>query len=272
MAITNFKPTIWSAALLERFNTANILIPALNHQYEGELRAGNTVKITAVNTPTIVDYAAASRVITPAAMTDTTQSLVIDQEKAFSFIVDDIDRVQSAGSFEPVTRDAGAALSEDAEAVVIAALKANGTSAGTAAITTADLAYAAAVTIRTNLVKANVPSSNRVLAVSPEFAALLLGSASKLTSFDPAGDAALRNGVIGKLLGFTVVEHPQLTHTSNRPCAIGFHAPSVAYVGQIEKVEAGRMETKFADYIRGLNVFGIKVLHATAVQHYLPAS
>lgn len=272
MAITNFKPTVWSAAILERFNQANVIIPALNRQYEGVLAAGNEVKITGVNTPTIVDYAAASRVITPGQMTDTTQSLLINQEKAFSFIVDDIDRVQSAGSFEPVTRDAGAALSEDAELTVINGLKTNGTSAGTAAITTPDLAYAAIVTIRTALVKANVPSDNRILAVSPEFAALMLGSGSKLTNFDPAGDSALRNGVIGRFLGFTVVEHPQLTHTANRPAAVGFHAGSVAYVGQIQKTEAGRMETKFADYVRGLNVFGTRVLRATAVQTYLPAA
>lgn len=272
MPITNFKPTVWSSAILERFNQANVLIPALNRQFEGVLAAGNAVRITGVGTPTIVDYAAASRVITPAQMNDTTQDLLINQEKAFSFLVDDIDRVQSAGSFEPVTRDAGAALSEDAEATVIAALKAQGTSAGTAAITSADLAYAAVVTMRTALVKANVPTDGRILAVSPEFAALLLGASSKLTNFDPSGEDALRNGVIGRLLGFTVVEHPQLTHTANRPAAIGFHANSVGYVGQIQRVEAGRMETKFADYVRGLNVFGTKVLRATAVQTYLPSA
>ncbi|MFN4000873.1 P22 phage major capsid protein family protein [Microcella sp.] len=272
MAITNFLPTMWSAAILERFNTANVLIPGLNSEYEGILAAGNTVKITSVNTPTIVDYAAASRTITPAQMTDTTQSLVINNEKAFSFIVDDIDAVQAAGSFDAVTRDAGAALAEDAEATVIAALKAGGTSAGTGAIATADAAYAAIIAIRQALVKANVPTTGRVLVCSPEAASLLLGTGSKLTSFDPVGDEPVRNGVIGRLLGFTVVEHPQLTHTSNRPAMIGYHANSVAYVGQIQKLESGRMETKFADYIRGLNVFGTKVLRATAVQTYLPAS
>lgn len=271
MAISNFIPTVWSAALLERFNTANILIPALNREYEGVLAAGNTVKITSVTTPTIVNYAT-NRTITPADLSDTTQSLVIDKEEAFSFIVDDIDRVQSAGSFEPVTRDAGAALAESAEASVIAALKSGGTSAGTTAVDTADKAYAAVVSIRQALVKANVPSMDRVLAVSPEFASLLLGAGSKLTSFDPVGDQPIRNGVIGNLLGFTVVEHPQLTHTGNRPAAIGFHAPSVAYVGQIQKVEAGRMETKFADYVRGLNVYGTKVLKQAAVQTWLPAA
>lgn len=272
MAISNFIPTLWESALLENFHTSNMLIPGLNREFEGTVAAGNTVKITGYTTPTIVDYAAASRSITPAAMTDSTQSLVIDQEKAFSLIHDDIDQVQAAGSFEPITKSAGAALAEDAEATVIAALKANGTSAGTGAITTADLAYAAVVSIRQALVKAKVPTSDRVLAVSPEFASLLLGTASKLTSFDPVGDEPIRNGVIGRLLGFVVVEHPQLTHTSNRPAAIGFHSKSVGFVNQIQKVEAGRMENKFADYVRGLNVYGTKVLRATAVQTYLPAS
>ena len=272
MAVTNFQPTIWSAAILERFNTANMLIPGLNRDYEGVLAAGNTVKITGFNTPTIVDYAAASRVITPAAMTDTTQSLVINQEKAFSIIKDDIDAVQSAGSLEPVVRDAGNALAEDAEATVIATLKSGGTSVATTAITTSAHAYASVLAIRQALVKANVPTSDRVLAVSPEFASLLLGEGSKLTSFDPVGDEPIRNGVIGRFLGFVVVEHPQLTHTSNRPCAIGFHTKSVGYVGQIGKLEAGRMENKFADYVRGLNVFGTKVLRATAVQTHLPSA
>ena len=111
-----------------------------------------------------------------------------------------------------------------------------------------------------------------MLAVSPEFAALLLDAGSKMTSFEPVGDAPIRNGVLGRLLGFDVVEHPLLTHTSNRPAAIGMHAPSVAYVGQIAKVEAGRMELAFADYIRALNVYGTKVLRQTAVQTWLPAA
>jgi len=271
MAITNFIPTLWSSALLEPFKSAQYLIPAVNHQYEGELSSGNTVKVTAITTPSIQNYAT-GRVLTIDALSDTTQSLVINKEDAISFKVDDVDRVQSAGSFEPVTRDAAKALAENSETNLIADLKANGTSAGTAAITTPALAYAAVVAIRQALVKAKVPNSDRILAVSPEFASLLLGEASKLTTADIAGDGELRNGVLGRLLGFTVVEHPLLTHTSSRPAAIGLHAPSVAYVGQIEKVEAGRMELAFADYVRILNVYGTKVLRATAVQTYLPAS
>jgi hypothetical protein len=272
MAVTNFIPTVWSAAILENFKTAQAIIPTLNRQYEGEIASGNTVKITGITTPSIQDYAT-SRTLTIDALSDSTQSMLINQEKAISFKVDDIDRVQAAGSFEPVTADAGRALAEDSESYVIAQMKANGTSAGTTAITTPAHAFAAVVAIRTALGKAKIPASDRYLAVSPEFAALLLAEGSKLTSANTAGsDGELRNGVLGNLLGFTVIEHPLLTHTSNRPAAIGYHGPSVGYVGQIAKTEGGRMELAFADYIRSLNVYGAKVLRATGVQTFLPSA
>lgn len=271
MAISNFIPTIWSAAILENFKAAQAIIPTLNRQYEGEVANGNTVKITGITSPTVQDYAS-GRSLTVDALSDSTQSLAIDQMKAISFKVDDVDRVQAAGSFEPVTADAGRALAEDAEAYVIAQLKANGTSAGTGAITTPAAAFGAVVTLRQALGKAKVPAANRFLVVSPEFASLLLAEGSKLTSANGATDGELRNGVLGSLLGFTVIEHPLLTHTSNRPAAIAYHGPSVAFVGQLDKTESGRMENAFADYVRALNVYGAKVLRAGAVQTYLPAS
>jgi len=46
MAITNFIPTVWSAAILENLRAAQAIIPTLNRQYEGEVAPGNTVKIT----------------------------------------------------------------------------------------------------------------------------------------------------------------------------------------------------------------------------------
>jgi hypothetical protein len=271
MAVTNFIPTVWSAAILENFKAAQAIIPTLNRQYEGEIAEGNIVKITGITSPSVQDYSS-SRSLTIDALSDSTQSLAIDQMKAISFKVDDVDRVQAAGSFDPVTMDAGRALAEDAESYIIGLMKTNGTSAGTGAITTPALAFAAVVAIRQALTKAKVPASQRYLVVSPEFASLLLAEGSKLTSAYGATDGELRNGVLGNLLGFTVIEHALLTHTSNRPAAIGYHGPSVGFVGQIDKTEAGRMELAFADYIRSLNVYGAKVLRATAVQTYLPAS
>lgn len=272
MAVTNFIPAIWSAALLENFKQAQAIIPTLTREYEGDARVGNEVKITTMTTPSVQDYSV-TRTLTIDALNDTTQSLLINQEKAISFKVDDVDRVQAAGSFEPITMDAARGLAEDAESYVIAQMKANGTSAGTTAVATADDAYNVVLELREGLVKAKVPTSERYLAVSPEFGSLLLGGDSRLSSADTAGsDGELRNGILGRLLGFTVIEHPLLTHTSSRPAAIGYHGPSVGFVNQIDKVEAGRMENAFADYVRVLNVYGAKVLRATAVQTWLPAA
>lgn len=272
MAITNFIPTIWSAAVLQAFRAAQAIIPVLNRNYEGTISAGNTVKITGITTPSVQNYAT-NRTVNIEALSDSSQSLVINQEKAIAFKVDDVDKAQAAGSFDPVTTDAGAALAEDAESFILAQLKAGGTSAGTAAVTTYSAAHGVLVTLRQAMSKAKIPMSNRYAVVSPEFASLLLSETSKLTSANTAGtDAELRNGVLGQILGFTVIEHPLLTHTSNRPCAIAFHGPSVAFVSQIDKVESGRMEAAFSDYVRALQVYGAKILRPEAVQTYLPSA
>lgn len=271
MAVTNFVPAIWSAALLEAYFAAQVVIPTCNRQYEGEAAKGNEVKITGVNTPAVQNYATA-HTHTIDQLTDSTQSLLINQEKAIAFAVDDVDRTQAAGSFEPVTAAAGSALSEDAETYVLTQMSTNGTSVGTAAITTADAAYAAVLDMRTALGKAKVPQAGRYLAVNPEFAELMLGAASKLTSADTAGtDNELRNGVLGRLLGFTVLETPLLVNSS-LPAAIGYHGNAVGFVSQISKTEAGRQELAFADFVRSLHVYGSKVLRATSVQTYLAAA
>jgi hypothetical protein len=271
MAITNFIPAIWSAALLESFFASQVVIPTCNRQYEGDASMGNEVKITGVNTPAIQNYAT-THTHTIDQLTDTTQSLLINQEKAVAFAVDDVDRVQAAGSFEPVTAAAGSALSEDAETYVITQMSTNGTSVSTAAIADAAAAYASVLNMRKALSKAKVPSAGRYLLVNPEFSALLLGSDSKLSSVDSAGsDGELRNGVLGRLLGFTVLESPLLVN-SNRAAAIGYHGASVGHVSQISKTEAGRQELAFADYVKSLHVYGSKVLRATSVQTHLAAA
>jgi hypothetical protein len=270
MAITNFRSTIWHAALLDNFHQNTFVLPTLNHDYEGDIQnGGEAVKITGFTQPTIGAY---SGTITTQALTDSTQSLLINQKDYFSFQVDDVDRVQAAGSFDPITADAGAGLADTAENYVLSQLLANGTSAGTTAVTTPSLAFAAVMAIRTALVKAKVPTSERYLVVNPDAAAFLMGEASKLLPVDSSGSSdALRNGVIGRLLGFAaVIESPSTTIANTaKPCFIGYHGRSVAFADQLVKTRATVMEAAFADQIAGLHVYGAKVLRATAVQTYV---
>lgn len=277
MAITKFVPQMWSAALLVRFAQAEVIAPTVNRSYEGEVRQGNSVHIASITTPTVSDYSA-TRSIDPETLTDTEVLLSIDQEKAFSFFVDDVDRVQSAGSFEPVTADAAAALVEDSESYIAAQMLADGTNGdpkpggvATASLADGDAAFDMVNSLRTALSKAKVPAAGRYLLVNPDYSALLLGAASKLTSANTAGSPdGLRMATIGQLLGFTVVESA-LLGTAGKACAVAYHQSAVAYANQIDKIEALRAQNKFADIVRSLHVYGAKVIRPTAVQYWQAA-
>jgi hypothetical protein len=271
MAITNYRSTIWHAGLLENFHQNLFVIPTLNSSYEGDIvNGGEIVKITGFTQPTINTY---SGTITRQALTDSSQSLAIDQKKYFAFLVDDVDKVQAAGSFDQVLTDAGAGLADVAEDYVLNAMVTNGTSAGTTAVTTNALADAAVKLIRTALVKAKVPTQDRYLAVNPEAAAYLMDTGGTLfKANEAASDETLRNGVIGRYRGFTVIETPSASlANSAKPCFVGYHGRSVAFVNQIIKTRAQTALDAFGDQIDGLNVYGGKVLRATAVQYYLSA-
>ena len=272
MAISNFIPTLWSAGVFTAFQAQQVVIPTVNRQYEGEATAGNTVRIIGAATPTIVDYKAAGRTITAEALSDSKVDLLIDQEKAFSFKVDDVDRAQASGNFEAWSAAAGAALAEDAEKAVIAkilaAAGALNTGAGAVTVDSGDKAKAALRAIRTQLTKSKVPAADRFVAVNPAMADLLVAG---LSDSSVAGtDGELRNGVIARLYGMTVVETP-LFAEETKPVAVGYHSNVVSFVSQIEQTEALRDPASFSDIVRGLSVYGSVVTRAAGTAKYVSA-
>lgn len=273
MAIDNFIPQIWSAGVTKAFQMAQVIIPTVNRDYEGDASKGNTVNITGAITPTITDYADNGRTIDAEDISDGTVQLLINQEKAFAFKVDDVDKTQAAGSFDTWTAAAGGALAEEAEATVLAAMIAEAganlnTGQGAVVVDTADEALAALRAIRTKLTKNKVPAAGRFVAVNPAFADLVI---AKLSDVAVAGDSGeLRNGVIGRIYGMTIIETPMFAEAT-KPVAVGYHTIAVAFVAQIAETEALRDPSAFKDIIRGLNVYGVKVVRPEAVVKYLSA-
>lgn len=268
MAIDNFIPEVWAAGVTQSFIANQVVIPTLNNAFTGDVVAGNKVHVINATTPTIADYSA-TRTITAEALADTEVLLEIDQEKAFSVNVDDVDRVQASSEFAPWVDSAGRALAEDAEdyllntVMLVGAQNANPTDI---VVDSADDALTAVRTMRTLMGKAKVPASGRYLVVSPDFADFLIQG---LDDVSVAGqDSELRNGVIGRLYGFTVLESPLLDYDGNTNGAIAYHESMVAFVNQIQSLESLRNPTKFADIVRGLNVYGGKVLKNEAVYRY----
>lgn len=278
MAVTNFIPEIWSAAVAQALQDTAVLAPITQTQYEGNASRGNQVHITGVIPPTVNDYAAATRTTTAEDLSDDGDTLLINQEKSFDFHVDDIDRVQAAGSFESWTTAAGRALGEDADAYIAARAIAEGTNAtvalgGSTALngdTTGSATWNAIRDMRKILNKASVPATERFLVMNAEFEANLLTNDAKLAKADESGTpGGLREATLGRVLGFTLVSSNQLPVTDS-PQAIAFWRPALAYVSQIDKVDGMRSHTKFADRVRGLHVYGSKVvsMYSTAVQFF----
>lgn len=265
MAVVNFIPELWEGMMLERWENEKVFPALLDRHYEGIATKGNTVHITGVVKPAVKDYKAAGRTTSADAITDTGLDLLIDQEKNFDFYVDDIDRVQAAGSLADYTDGAADALADDADVFIAEMLIADGDVLPYSLVDTGDKAFNIFADAHTQLNKNKAPTRGRVAVVNPAFERQLLGADSKLTSFDKSGDNnGLRNATVGGLLDFRVIRSNNLPETDS-PQALFFVQAAAAYVSQIDKVEGMRAENKFADRVRGLHVYGGKVVRPEGV-------
>ena len=101
----DFIPTVWAARLLVALEKSLVYgqTNVCNRDYEGEIRAsGNTVKIASIGDVTIDNYTKDTDIAEPEVLSDTDQSLIIDQAKYFNFYVDSVDRAQQ--TFGPSLR------------------------------------------------------------------------------------------------------------------------------------------------------------------------
>ena len=276
MTLQHFIPELWSASILENFRRDTVLVGMANREYEKAFTAGTKIHIPGIVSIKVKDYKTGAvtgtggvkvpRTTIPDAVESTGIEITIDQEKAFDFLVDDIDAAQANQSLDEYTKSAAAALVEDSETFLTVMLASKGTAGtGIANPTNWETAYAAILKLRGKLSAEKVPAMDRVLLINAAFEEFLLSDGSKLTSFDKSNvTEGLREATIGRLLGFDVVTSPWLDNT--KPMAIGFHKPSVAYVSQVEKTESMRAEQTFADRVRGLHVDGGAVLRPKAIQ------
>lgn len=278
MAVTNFIAEVWASQILEAFQETAVLAPTCA-DYSGETRMGNVIHVSEFTVPTVHDYAtgtSGARTIDPDALTDAGLDIDLSSEKAFAFLVDDIDQAQAAGSMNQVTGEAVGALAEDFDTAIAAALLAGGTDGDPGGGTPTDItdgegAYAMVLALRRQLSQLKAPLGDRYLAVNPAFSEFLLGADSKLSQADMSGSpAGLRDATIGRLLGFNVVETALLS--PSLACAVAYHRSAVGIASQLDKTEALRDPKRFADIMRGLHVYGIKILRSASVLYWQAAA
>ena len=273
MAVTNFIPQVWSARLLAHLDKAHVLTNLVNRDYEGEIRQyGDTVKITQIGDITIKDYVTNTDIDDPQELTTEQQLLVIDQQKYYSFQIDDVDAAQARADLaDAAMQRAAYGLADVADrwlAEIMAAGADEGNQLGSDAAPvalTAETAYTYLVRLKVILDKRNVPTSGRWVLVSPEYHGLLLQDDRFVGTGGTAAEAALGNGYIGSAAGFRVYLSNNLPGSLGAQKVIASYDGATSYAEQILKTEAYRLEKRFADAVKGLHVYGGKVTRPNAI-------
>lgn len=269
MAITNFIPEFWSSALLTSLKKSLVFGDVVNRNYEGEIAAaGDTVRITSVSRPTISTYVPNSTTITYEQLADAQRTLVVDQAKMFNFTVDDVDRRQSLpGIVEEATREAAYALADTIDQFIAGLYTGAINTISTTAVTSAAAnAYTLLVDLKVQLDQKNVPGDGRWVIVPPWYHGLLLKDNRFIDASASGSTEALTNGRVGRAAGFDVrVSNNAPLITGDDYAVVAGHNSAITYAEQINKVEALRLETKFADGIRGLAVYGAKLIRPDSI-------
>ena len=288
-----FLPSIYSKKVLNFFRKASVVEAITNTDYAGEISAyGDSVKIIKEPTITVYDYTRGSDT-TSTKLTDQEITLVVDSAKAFKFIVDDIETNMSHVNFKEVASSSAAySLKDSYDAAVLTTMFAGvsasspdhvigaDAAAGTGGVneTTAsvDLGVASEVDpldlmarMARLLDDQSVPEENRWFVASPDFYEELSQSGSKLLSVDfNAGQGSIRNGLVssGKLRGFDMYKSNNIpsVSTATGQC-LGGHMSSTATANTILSTEVIRDPSSFGDIVRGLHVYGAKVLRDDAM-------
>lgn len=277
-----FIPEIWSKKLIEKFYASTVLTAISNTNYEGEIRSqGDKVKIRTIPTLNINDYKSGDNLINQRP-TSSNVELLIDKGKYWSAIVDDVQDVQSdIGLMNMWAQDAAEQMKIAIDTDVLGSIYADadaankgdtaGAISGNLALgTTASAEQVNKDTILTYIMRLaqcldeqNRPETGRFL-VLPYWATTLLKlSDIKDASLTNDGTSPLRNGRVGMIDRFTVYQSnnlPWVTDTNKCWYVYAGVKNALTFASQLTKTESLRAESTFGSIMRGLHVYGYKVI------------
>lgn len=276
MSVTSFIPKVWSARILDNLEKTLVYAQLFNRDYEGEIQAyGDTVHIGSLGDVKIKKYTKNSTSITPDELATTDQLLVIDQADYFAFKLDDVDAAQTrADLIQKATASTAYGFGDETDKY-LAGLLAKGTikdktklgdDTTPKEITVAN-AYELLVNMSTLMTKANVPMAGRKVVVPPEFEAMMLLDDRFVKTGAAAAEERLANAVVARAAGFDIYVSNNVPNTSGNSKfkIIGATDSQGTYADQIVKTEAYRPEDNFSDAIKGLHVYGAKVLRPETI-------
>jgi hypothetical protein len=289
MSVVAYKAEFWSNVLLAAYMKKLIFGSeyVINRDYEGQItRGGDTVHITSLADPVISNYTL-GQTLSYQQLQGAGQSFTVDQAKSWSAQMEDVDRRQQVGDLQGYFEGRAAYRLADVMDQFIAALytavapsNVLGTSGAplTPGLYTttnpADFYLKVILPLKVLLSQASVPDDGNRYIVLPPWAMALAAQTQAFVAFPGytggPGDVMV-NGAVGRLGGFVLLESNNSVQTVAGGPGTGVwaiqagHNSAITFADQIVQNEALRSQGDFADLIRGLHVYGGKVVHPEAL-------
>lgn len=265
----NFIPEVFSKLLQAKFYSSSVLPNISNTDYEGEISGqGDKVVIRTVPAVTINDYAGS---ITTQELTTAKVELLIDKAKYYSFKVDDVLAAQAdINLLESASSDAAEGMRVAVETQVLSSVVTGATTIGAQTTISASNILTSILDQAKALDELNIPEEGRFIVLSPEFVSLLKQSELRQAYLTGDDTSPLRNGKVGVVDRFTVYQSNML-YTPGSGTDAGYthvlagHPKAISFASQFTNTETVRMESTFGDQVRGLKVFGSKVVTPDAL-------
>jgi hypothetical protein len=265
----NFIPEVFSKLLQAKFYKKSILPEISNTDYEGEISGqGDKVVIRTVPAVTINNYAGT---ITTQELTTAKVEMLIDKAKYYSFKVDDVLAAQAdINLLEGASTDAAEGMRIAVETEVLAGAITGATTIGSQTTITAANILTNILTMSKQLDELNIPEEGRFIVLSPEFISLLKQSELRQAYLTGDGTSPLRNGLVGMVDRFKVFQS-NMVYTAASGADSGYthvlagHPKALSFASQFTNTETVRMESTFGDQVRGLKVYGSKVVTPDAL-------
>lgn len=275
MAIDNFIPEVWSSQLLTNLKNELVFGNPLvaNRNYTGDIaKYGDTVHINSIGAVTVSNYTKNTDHATPEVLSDGQMTLVIDQAKMFNFQIDSIDQAQQNPQLMAAAmNEAAFALANTADGFVSALINDNtgnvlsditvDLSDLNSNVSTASVLYAAFVDLSVKLDENNCPTSGRWAVVKPAVYGHLLKD-PRFVSFGTSDNrAVISSRAVGTIAGFTILVSNTVPDGNNSgKQVLAGHNSAVTFAEQITELKAYQPELRFADAVKGLHVYGGKVI------------
>jgi len=265
----NFIPEVFSKLLQAKFYKKSILPAISNTDYEGEISGqGEKVTIRTVPAVTINNYAGT---ITTQELTTAKVEMLIDKAKYYSFKVDDVLAAQAdINMLEGASSDASEGMRIAVETDVLAASVTGATTIGSQTTITAANILAQILAMSTDLDELNIPEEGRFIVLNPAQISLLKQSELRQAYLTGDSTSPLRNGKVGMVDRFNVYQSNMLYKPASGSDAgythvLAGHPKAMSFASQFTNTETVRMESTFGDQVRGLKVFGSKVVTPDAL-------